>query len=611
MTKLQSYIFIEVFETSLACSMKKNNITVLIIFTFIVSIFSACEKGSNPVSTDPTNTGNTGRSGFTIAEVLAANKKDHEDPEDYIWNSQEVIPIILNGSSITASSNSVTVNNNHAAITSSGNYSLSGSLSDGQIIVSTIDEGTVRIILNEVTINNSSSSPIYIASAKKVIIILADNTVNNVTDGSSYIFANAGDSEPNAAIFSKSDLSIYGNGSLNVHGNYNDGIVSKDGLIIKSGTIAVSSVDDGINGKDYLIVKGGSVTVTSMGDGLKSDNTDDAARGYIYIESGIVNVSSGTDAIDAQTDVIVSGGGFNLTSGGGSNKKVDNNTSAKAIKGIVCVGIDNGTFSINSADDAIHSNGEVVISGGTFSVSSGDDGIHADSILSINGGAISISKCYEGLESKELIINDGNIHVTASDDGINGAGGKDNSGAPGWPGGMPPSGNCYLYINGGYIFVNALGDGLDINGSIEMKGGTVIVHGPTSNMNGPIDYDASFNMTGGYIVAAGSSGMAQAPSITSTQYSLLITYRSVITAGSLFHIQNSSGDDILTFMPLRAYQSVSFCSPKLTNNSSYDIYLGGSSSGIAADGLFEGGTYSGGTKSTSFTISNVVTTIRN
>jgi len=144
-----------------------------------------------------------------------------------------------------------------------------------------------------------------------------------------------------------------------------------------------------------------------------------------------------------------------------------------------------------------------------------------------------------------------------------------------------------------------------------MKGGTVIVHGPTSNMNGPIDYDAGFKMTGGFIVAAGSSGMAQAPSTTSTQYSLLITFRSVMTAGSLFHIQNSSGDDILTFMPLRAYQSVSFCSPKLIKDSSYEVYLGGSSTGTATDGLFEGGTYSGGTQSTTFTISNIVTSIRN
>jgi len=252
---------------------------------------------------------------------------------------------------------------------------------------------------------------------------------------------------------------------------------------------------------------------------------------------------------------------------GHQRKKVDSNTSAKAVKGVVCVAIDKGTFSINSADDAVYSNGEVVISGGTFSISSGDDG-------------------------------------------INGAGGKDGSGAPGWPGGIPSLGNYYLYINGGYIVVNALGDGLDVNGSIEMKGGTVIIHGPTSNMNSIVDYDAGFKMTDGFIVAAGSSGMAQSPSINSTQYSLLMNFRSVIAARTLFHIQNSSNTDILTFMPLRSYQSVMFCSSALTKGSSYDVYLGGSSTGTVADGLYEGGTYSGGTISATFTISDIVTTIK-
>jgi len=295
---------------------------------------------------------------------------------------------------------------------------------------------------------------------------------------------------------------------------------------------------------------------------------------------------------------------------GHQRKKVDSNTSAKAVKGVVCVAIDNGTFSINSADDAVHSNGEVVISGGTFSISSGDDGVHADSILSIDGCNITILKCFEGIESKTIIINDGNIHITASDDGINGAVGKDGSRAPEWHGGIPSLGNYDLYINGGYIVVNALRDGLDVNGSIDMKGETVIIHGPTSNMNSVVDYDAGFKMTRGFIVAAGSSGMAQSPSMNSTQYSLLMNFRSVITARTLFHIQNSSNTDILTFMPLRSYQSVMFCSSALTKGSSYDVYLGGSSTGTAADGLYEGGTYSGGTISATFTIYGIVTKIK-
>jgi hypothetical protein len=621
--------------------MSRIDMLFLLAITFVISIFSACNENiDNPVtSTNETQSGNTQSGSITdaikittaVAGVLAANSSDHEDPADYIWDSTQEIPIVLNGTSITESTDGATVIGSTVTITSSGTYSISGSLTDGQILVNTSDKGTVRLILNGVNISNATSSPIYISAAEKVILILADNTRNYVTDGASYVFANTSESEPNATIFSKSDLTIYGNGFLTVKGNYNDGITSKDGLIIKSGiitttsvdgkimkkgytksgiiTINVTSADDGIRGKDYLVIKDGAITVTSTGDGLKSDNEDDVTKGYIYIKSGAINITAGLDAIAAETDAIIANGIINLSSGGGSGKTVNGTTSAKAIKGVVCVAIDNGTFSINSADDAIHSNGEVVISGGTFDISSGDDGIHADSILGINGGNISITKCYEGIESAILTINDGNIHVTASDDGINGAGGNDGSGAPGWPGGMQQSGNYYLYINGGYIVVNAIGDGLDINGSIEMTGGTVIVNGPTANNNGAIDYDASFKMTGGFIVAAGSSGMAQVPGTTSTQYSLLMTFSSAKTAGTLFHIQASDGTDILTFKPTKVYQSVAFCSPNLIKDSTYDVYLGGSSTGTATDGLYEGGIYSGGTKSTSFTISSIVTRI--
>jgi hypothetical protein len=585
---------------------------IVLVVACALLIFDGCKKGSNSESTDDnTQTGSTVtvNSTTTVAEVLAANSTNHEDLTDYIWDTTQVVKIILNGKSITEFSDSITTNGTTATITSSGNYNISGSLTDGQIIVNATDAGTVRIILDGVTLYNSTNSPLYISSINKVILILADNTRNYVTDAVSYVFASAGDSEPNAAIFSKANLTIYGSGSLNVTGNYNDGIASKDGLIIKSGTITVTSVDDGIRGKDYLIIKDGNITVTSTGDGLKSDNDENVKKGYISIESGTINITAGLDAIAAETDAVIAGGILNLSSGGGSSKTVSSTISAKAIKGVVCVVIDNGTFSISSADDAVHSNGIVIINGGTFTISSGDDGIHADSILGINNGTITISKCYEGIESSTLTINDGNIHVTASDDGINGAGGNDGSGNPGFPGGTPTVGNHYLYVNGGYIVVIAAGDGLDINGSIEMTGGTIIVNGPTANDNGAIDYDGTFKMTGGFIVAAGSSGMAQTPSATSTQYALLINFSSAKTAGTLFHIQVSDGSDILTFKPIKVYQSVAFCSPKLLKGSTYDVYLGGSSTGIATDGLYEGGTYSGGTKSTSFTISSIVTKI--
>ena len=313
-------------------------------------------------------------------------------------------------------------NGSKATITAGGTYAISGTLTNGQIVVSSADKNTVRLILNGVNITNTTNAPIYIETAEKAVIVLADNTQNYVTDGSTYVFANAADDEPNAAIFSKGDLSFYGNGTLTVKGNYNDAISSKDGLIIKSGTINITSVDDGIRGKDYLIVKDGKITVNAKGDGLKSDNDEDATRGYIYLVKGTFSVIAGGDAISAETDVLIGDGNYTVTSGGGSNYTVSSTLSAKGIKGIINTIIDGGTFTFSTADDALHSNKSLVINGGSFTITSGDDGMHSDSMLVINSGVINITKSYEGIESSAITINDGTIHVTASDDGINGAG---------------------------------------------------------------------------------------------------------------------------------------------------------------------------------------------
>ena len=136
-----------------------------------------------------------------------------------------------------------------------------------------------------------------------------------------------------------------------------------------------------------------------------------------------------------------------------------------------------------------------------------------------------------------------------------------------------------LYINGGYIWVDADGDGLDINGAIEMTDGVVLVNGPTENMNGALDYDGGFNISGGFLVAVGSAGMAQAPRQISSQNSLLINLSCTTAAGTLIHIQNSAGEDILTFAPTKHYQSIAFSSPELVNGETYTISYGGSSSG--------------------------------
>jgi hypothetical protein len=462
------------------------------------------------------------------------------------------------------------------------------------------------------------------------VIILADNTENTISDGTEYVFENSTEDEPNAAIFSNGDLSFSGNGSLTVNANFNDGISSDDGLIIASGMLTVNAVDDGIRGKDYLVVENGNITVNAGGDGLKSDNEEDAARGYILVEDSVINVTAGGDAINAQTDVMITSGDFIISAGGGSSVRADETTSAKGIKGAVSVNIDGGAFTIDAADDGLHSNGNITVNGGTFTIATADDGMHADSTLVVNAGDVHITKSFEGIESAVITLNGGDIHIVSSDDGINVAGGVDGSGmnpgmrqggrlagGPG-QGGRPAggpgqeaftyTGNYYLYINGGYVAIEASGDGIDANGVVEMTDGVILVNGPTETMNGALDHMA-FTMTGGYLVAAGSSQMAMAPGQNSSQYSVLIYFESTQPAGTLVHIQNSAGEDILTFAPTKEYQSIAFSSADLVNGETYTIYIGGNSTGTVTDSLVQDGTYIPGTAYTSFTVSGVVTTV--
>ena len=538
----------------------------------------------------------------------SGNVVDHDADSDYVWDGSDVTAIVLNGSSITVEGEGAEVNGSVVTITAGGNYDVSGSLSDGQVVVNSEDESIVRLILNGADISCSDNAPVYVEQAQKAMIVLAEGTQNKVSDGSSY---NSGEEYANAAIFSKDDLTICGDGALAVNGNYNDGIAGKDGLIIAGGSITVHSVDDGIRGKDYLVIKGGDIVVDAEDDGLKSNNDENAAKGYIYISGGEIDISSGGDGIQAETDVLISKATIDVYSGGGSGGYLGYDESAKGIKSTVCTVIGSGTITIDAADDAIHSDGSLEISGGTLDLASGDDGVHAENDLLVESGDIVISESYEGLESASgsITINGGDIYIVASDDGINVAAGGDSGGGQ-RRSVSGTSGTCALNINGGYVYVNSSGDGLDSNDNINITGGTTLVNGPTSNSNGPLDYDGSCSVSGGFLLAVGSSGMAQAPGSSSSQYSVAITFRSTIYSGNIIHVEDEDGNDIMTFKTSKSCQSAVLSSPDLENGKTYKVYTGGSSTGTNADGLYSGGTYSGGSLYASFTISGKVTTVR-
>jgi hypothetical protein len=582
---------------------------------------------SNQQTNQPNNSNNHGSSKTiypttpptvdpSVPDISSPHQKDHEKASDYTWNTTDVINVALSGNSITTSTpDNTQIEGSKITITSAGNYRFTGSLTDGQIIVNTQDKDTVRLILSNIDISCSNSAPIYVMAAKKTIMFLEENTVNTVKDTKT-----GNTAEPNAAIFSAADLTIFGSGQLKVQGNNNDAISSKDGLIIKSGIINADALDDGIRGKDYLIIKGGNITVTAGGDGFKSDNAEDATRGYITIEDGSISITSGGDAISARTDATITGGQFTLTAAGGSSGGVGSSLSAKGIKGIVNVTITGGSFTVNSADDCIHSNRTITLTGGLFTLSTGDDAIHADKLITVRGGTIDIVQSYEGLESTDILI-EGNpvIHITSTDDGINGAGGNDGSGFkpppnfPGPGGGFVP-GNRTLTINGGYIVItnngNPDGDGIDINGPITMTAGYVIINGPKPGLaESAIDWEGSFTMSGGFIIGVGSSVMPMTVGQTSTQCGLLLNFRTAKPAGTLIHIQSSTGTEVITFNPVKSFQSIAISSPQLKIGLSYDLYLGGSSTGTLSDGVYQNGVYTPGTKTgATLTLSNITTT---
>lgn len=439
----------------------------------------------------------------------------------------DAVEITLNGTSVSCSSSSVAINGSEITISSEGSYIINGTLDNGRIIVDA-DAAKVHLILNGVSIHSETSAAIYVKSADKTTITLAEDTDNTLSDSINYTYDDTDKEEPDAVLFSKDDLSINGNGSLNIEASFNNGITCKNDLKIVSGTINVTAKSDAIKGKDSLSITGGTITLTCT-------------------------------------------------------------------------------------DDAIHSNNAIYIEGGDMTLSSSDDGIHADNTLVISDGTIDITKCYEGLEAAAISIDGGAISITASDDGINAADGSSSSeGGPGMRGG-PDMGeksgsNCSLTINGGTVYVNAGGDGIDSNGYIVMTGGALVVDGPTDNGNGGLDYNNYFTVTGGYLVVAGSSGMAQNISDSSTQCGALVAV-SGGTAGTPVTMADSDGNVIISFTPAKSYNALNISTPDMKTGTTYTIYQNGTLTGSTQIGkdCYTNGTIDGGTELTTFEQSSTVT----
>lgn len=542
------------------------------------------------------------------------------ETEEKILNSVNC-RIVFSDEGITHEGNGVEIYGNTVTINNAGVYHLSGKSSDVKIMINA-EKKDVKLLLDGVELTSKSGSVIDCEAAKLLTVCTVGGTVNTLSDTSNYTFPD-GDDEPDATVFSRSDTIISGSGKLTVNGNYKDAIKCKDGLSIscENGGLTLNAADDGITGKDYVVIYNGDISVTAANDGIKSTNTTDETLGYISIANGNISIDSQHDGIQAEKWLAVTNGNIKIKAGGDEanaeikaengnpfdrdfrNHFTDRNAAAQtqnttaadttaeevsdSCKGIKAGGditISGGEFDVLSADDSLHSNTSVRIDGGTFRLSSCDDGIHADESIAINGGTVNIVKSYEGLEGKNITITNGKIDLVAVDDGIN-AGGGDNAEAFGFG---AASDEYYVSVSGGEITMNANGDGLDSNGTVAQSGGTIIIYGPTNSGNGAIDYQRSYALSGGTLIALGSQGMAQAPSALSQP---CLSINSNVKAGSVIEVRDSSGKAILSTTTPKACQSLIFSSKDIVSGSEYSIYADDTllSTVTATDGVTGGG----------------------
>lgn len=482
------------------------------------------------------------------------------------------------------------------------------------------DNGAITILDGNVTVNCSSAD---------VNAISCDSTINilggkiNVTTSGLQSKAVKSDQVINI-LGGNLNVTIKGDVALETSGSGYDPAyctaLKCDSLInIEGGTIVINS--SGTAGKGIsapeINMSNGNVEITSTGGGATYTNSAGEKDAYVstcITSDGNINIGGGTLKINSS-----GGGGKGISSDG---SLIIGNTSGNPDVSITTTGSkitissssgggggwggQGGQPGGQSSGDyaeakAISCNGAVTINKGKVTVSSADDGIKSENSITINNGTVTISKSTEGMESPNITINNGTVSITSSDDGFNatnGSGGESNDGS-------------MLNLNGGNIYVNSsTGDGLDSNGSIKITGGTIAVHGPQSEPEVGMDCNGTCDVTGGLLVISGiNSNMTEAMSTSSSQYGLKITSSSRINANTIFNIQDSDGNNLVTFKPVRNYSSIIFSSPALQNGKSYTIYTGGNSNGSDNCGLYSGGTYSGGTKKKSFSVSGKVTSV--
>lgn len=660
------------------CGFKKY-ISVLAVSSLILcgcnnkkSIDEINGSSDKSIQDTKSNVTSEGTSDYASMKLDTKVTKDEYD-DGSAFSEFNVTGISLSDNEIIISGDGASSSCSVVTVSKEGVYRISGSLTEGCIVVDAADS-YVNLIFDNVNLYSSKGSPVYVEDAKKVLITLADGSDNSLTDKTANSSAedNSENESSTAAIYSKDNLTIGGSGTLNITGNCN-GVISKNQLKVMSGKINIDVANNALRGKEYVTLYDGTFKINAGNNAIKSytDNTETA--GFVKILGGTYDINADDNGIYGEYLTEIGGGTLNITT---DNKK--------GIKSCYSILITGGNININSKDDAIHSDGDVNISGGKLTINTEDDAVHAENSLTISDGEYNIQSCYEGFEAPSITLSGGTGTLVARDDGINAnGGGNEFGGGMGRPGGgmerpdgnmeRPdggkfPEGNRFpdgefnspntenapdnndsvnnntatapannennrpgkpengtvesqdnnnqgkvntgnnmvesiITISGGTHKIYADGDGIDSNGKIIMTGGFVEVHGPTNNGNGALDYDESFTITGGTLLAAGSSGMAQ--SVTPDGcYALMVNFNLAQSKGTVVTIDDKGGNQVANFTSEKTFSNIVVCTPKLTSgeyslltdgNSLCTFTISEASTGITSDGSpYSGGSGFGG-----------------
>lgn len=519
---------------------------------------SATSAISTSTSSDSDTKSKTADSFSTDVKNGAKLAEDtHYSAKDLTWDSSSEVTIDLSNPTAT---DGVTVSDGVITITKAGNYRLSGTYS-GQVKVEAADSDMVRLILDNATITNSTGAAINVVEADEVVIYTASGSTNTVSDGSSYSDTASG--SPDAAIYSKSDLTLAGEGTLKVEGNYEEGIHTTDGLVIASGTLEVTAANTGIKGKDYVDILDGTVTVTATKDGIKATNDTDGNRGWVRLSGSTVNISAGDDGFKAERVLEISGGTLNITE---SNEGIE----------AQYINILDGTVNVTSSDDGINA---------SYSTSS------SSSTESTSSSTTQTSQTAQSNQTAQNTQSGQSAQGNAAQGGQGGqppVGGQAPSGnmgqlpaggGGGMGGGMGGGGGTFevvdatINIAGGTITVNANGDGIDSNGTATLSGGTLVVNGPFTGGNTSLDTNGDLLLNGTTVVTGNSGDMFEAPASSSTSGYVKLTNLSNVSSGTTIQVADSSGKVVANYKVTNSNTAlILVSSANITKGQSYTVY---------------------------------------